>query len=72
MPIILVYCDSEATMSREYNKVYDGKFGHISLRHEYIRQLIVDVIISIVYMKSSDNLADPFTIKGNIHWFTNH
>ena len=58
-----------ATMSKAYSKIYNGKFRHISLRHEYVRQLIKDGIISIVYVKSSGNLADPFTKggKGNFH-----
>jgi hypothetical protein len=61
MPAISVYCDSQATMSKAYSKIYNGKSRHISLRHEYVRQLIEDGVISIVYVKSSSNLADPFT-----------
>ena len=61
MPAISVYCDSQATMSKAYSKIYNGKSWHISLRHEYVRQLIGDGIISIVYVKSSSNFADPFT-----------
>jgi hypothetical protein len=61
MPAISVYCDSQATMSKAYNKIYKGKSRHISLRHEYVRQLIEDGVISIVYIKSSSNLTNPFT-----------
>uniref|UniRef100_A0A2N9J2D4 Uncharacterized protein n=1 Tax=Fagus sylvatica TaxID=28930 RepID=A0A2N9J2D4_FAGSY len=61
MSAISIYCDSQATMSKAYNKIYNGKSRHISLRHEYVRQLIEDGVISIVYVKSSGNLADPFT-----------
>uniref|UniRef100_A0A2N9HPB4 Retrovirus-related Pol polyprotein from transposon TNT 1-94-like beta-barrel domain-containing protein n=1 Tax=Fagus sylvatica TaxID=28930 RepID=A0A2N9HPB4_FAGSY len=63
MPAISLYCDSESTMSKAHSKVYNGKSRHISLRHEYVRQLIVDGIITIVFVRSSKNLADPF-IKG--------
>ena len=48
-------------MSKAYSKIYNEKFRHISLRHEYVRQLIEYGIIFIVYVKSSSNLADPFT-----------
>ncbi len=48
-------------MSRAYNKVYNGKSRHISLRHEYVRQLIKDSVITVTYVKSIDNLADPLT-----------
>ena len=61
MPAISLRCDSQATMSRALNKVYNGKSRHISLRHEYVRQLISDGIITITYVKSCNNLADPFT-----------
>ena len=61
MPAIFVYCDSLATMSKAYSKIYNEKFRHISLRHEYVRQLIEDGIISIVYVKSISNLTNPFT-----------
>jgi hypothetical protein len=61
MPAISLYCDSESTMYKAHSKVYNGKSRHISLQHEYVRQLIVDGIITIVFVRSSKNLADPFT-----------
>ncbi|KAH9656699.1 hypothetical protein KPL70_022787 [Citrus sinensis] len=61
MPSISLYCDSEATLSRAYNKVYNGKSRHISLRHEYMKQLIADGVINIVYVRTNKNLADPLT-----------
>jgi hypothetical protein len=61
MPAISLYCDSESTMSKAHSKVYNGKSRHISLRHECVRQLIVDGIITIVFVRLSKNLANPFT-----------
>jgi len=61
MPSISLYCDSEATLSRAYNKVYNGKSRHISLRHEYVKQLIANGVINIVYVRTNKNLADPLT-----------
>jgi hypothetical protein len=61
MPAISLRCDIEATMSRVYSKVYNRNSRHISLRHEYVKQLIIDGIITIVYVWSRKNLADPFT-----------
>ena len=57
----MVYCDSEATLSRAYSQMYNGKSRHIRLKHDYIRQLIESGTISIVYIKSNNNLADPLT-----------
>ena len=58
---ILIHCDNQATLIRAYNKIYNGKSRHISLRHDYVRELIDKSIISISYVKSCENLADPFT-----------
>ena len=56
-----MYCDSEATLSRAYSQIYNGKSRHIGLKYDYIRQLIESGTISIVYIKSNNNLADPLT-----------
>lgn len=59
IPNISVYCDSETTLGRVCSKMYNGKSRHIGLRHDYIRQLIESRIISIVYVRSNNNLAGP-------------
>ncbi|GJT64928.1 zinc finger, CCHC-type containing protein [Tanacetum coccineum] len=61
MSAIFLHCDSQSTLSRAYNKVYNGKSRHISLRHAYIKELISNGIITIEYIRSCKNLADPFT-----------
>ena len=59
--VISVYCNSKTTLGRAYNKMYNGKSRQIGLRHDYIRQLIESGTISIVYVRSNNNLADPLT-----------
>ena len=61
MPAVFLYRDSQTTMSKSFSKIYNGKFRHISLRHKFKRQLICDGIITIMYVRSYKNLADPFT-----------
>ena len=61
MPSIPMYCDSEATLSKVYNAVYNGKSRHIGLRHNYVRQLLESGTIKVVFVRSSKNLADPLT-----------
>ena len=41
--------------------MYNGKSRHISLKHDYIRQLIEYGTISIVYVRSNSNLANLLT-----------
>ena len=58
---VSIHCDSQATLTRAYSEVYNGKYRHISLRHEYVKKLIKDEIISLTFVRSSYNLADHFT-----------
>ena len=41
--------------------MYNGKSRHICRRHNTVRQLLSNGIISIDYIKSKDNLPDPLT-----------
>ena len=41
--------------------MYNGKSRHIRRRHNTIRKLISTGIISIDYVRSKDNIADPLT-----------
>ena len=41
--------------------VYNGKSQHIRRKHNSIRQLLFNEIISIVYVKSKENIANPLT-----------
>ena len=58
---ISIHCDSEATLSRAYSHVYNGKSRYIGLRHSYVRDLISNGVITIDYVRSSKNFADPLT-----------
>ncbi|GKC95859.1 hypothetical protein Tco_1161301 [Tanacetum coccineum] len=61
MPPISVHCDSQSTLSRAYNQVYNGMSRHIRLRHRQVNQLINDGVITVSFLRSSKILADPFT-----------
>ena len=41
--------------------MYNGKSRHIRCRHNSIRQLLSNGVISLDYVKSKDNIADPLT-----------
>src|SRR4051812_7396172 len=58
---VLIHCDSQATLARAFSEVYNGKSKHIGLRHSLVRKMIKDGIISLTYIQTSYNLADPFT-----------
>ncbi|KAB2622339.1 DNA polymerase zeta catalytic subunit-like [Pyrus ussuriensis x Pyrus communis] len=58
---ICIHCDSMAAQGRAKNAGYNGKSRHIRRRHKTIRQLLKNGTISIDYIKSKENIADPLT-----------
>ena len=61
VPAVCIHCDSQAAIGRARNVMYNGKSRHIRRRHDTVRQLLSSVIITIDYVKSKDNIADPLT-----------
>ena len=61
VPTICIHCDDQAAVSREQNLVYNDKSKHICRGYNIVRQLHSNGVISIDFVKSKDNLADPFT-----------
>ena len=60
-PSMSMHCDYQMTIAIAKNKSYNGKNRHIHLRHDVVKQLLGDGIISIDYVKSKVNLANPLT-----------
>lgn len=61
MPYVPIYCDSEATLLSIYNTVCNVNSRHVRLRHNFVRQLLDNGTIKVVYVKTTKNLADPLT-----------
>ena len=61
MPAICIHCDSQAAIGRARNVMYNGKSRHIRHRHDTIRQLLSSGIITLDFVRSKDNIADPLT-----------
>ena len=58
---ICINCDSQAAIGRAGSVMYNGESRHIRRRHNTVRQLLSTGIITIDYVKSSDNVSDPLT-----------
>ena len=56
-----MHYDCQAAISIAKNKTLNGKNKHIRLRNEVVKQLLVDEISSIDYVKSEVNLVDYLT-----------
>ncbi|GKB58389.1 zinc finger, CCHC-type containing protein, partial [Tanacetum coccineum] len=58
---ISILCDSAATLAKSYSQMYNGKSRHLGVRHSMIRELIMNGMVSIEFVRSHQNLADHFT-----------
>ena len=61
VPPICIHCDNQSAIGRAQNSMYNGKYRHIRRRHNTIKQQLSTRVISIDYVKSKDNIADPLT-----------
>ena len=60
-PLVSMHCDCQAAISIAKNKAFNRKNRRIRLRHEVVKQMLKDGIISIYYVKSEVNLAYHLT-----------
>ena len=60
-PSVSMHCDSQAAIGVANNQSYNGKRRHIRVRHAIVRDLIRNNVISLEYVKSERNIADPLT-----------
>ncbi|GKD91427.1 hypothetical protein Tco_1366934 [Tanacetum coccineum] len=58
---ISIHCDSAATLAKAYSQMYNGKSRHLGVRHSMIRELIMNGVTSIEFVRSQQNLADHLT-----------
>ncbi|KAL0373734.1 UNVERIFIED_CONTAM: Retrovirus-related Pol polyprotein from transposon TNT 1-94 [Sesamum radiatum] len=58
---VSLHCDSQAAIGIAKNYAYNGKRRHIRIRHSAVRELLKNGIISLEYVRSERNLADPLT-----------
>jgi hypothetical protein len=58
---ISIRCDIAATLAKAYSQMYNGKSRHLGVRHSMIRELIMNGVISIEFVRSQQNLADHLT-----------
>nr|GEX04837.1 zinc finger, CCHC-type [Tanacetum cinerariifolium] len=55
---ISIRCDSAATLAKAYSQMYNGKSRHLGVIHSMIHELITNVVVSIEFVTSQQNLVD--------------
>jgi len=61
IPPVLIHCDSTAAIGRVQNHYYNGKSRSIRRKHSTVRSYLNNGTISVTYVNTNDNLADPLT-----------
>ena len=60
-PSVSMRCDSQASIAKAKSKIFNGNNRHIRLRHNIVQQLLETGVISLEFVRSELNLADPLT-----------
>ncbi|GJT09859.1 zinc finger, CCHC-type containing protein [Tanacetum coccineum] len=58
---ISISCDSATTLAKTYSQMYNRKSIHLGVRHNMIRELITNGVVSIEFVRSQQNLDDYLT-----------
>ncbi|GJT60944.1 zinc finger, CCHC-type containing protein [Tanacetum coccineum] len=58
---ISICCDSATTLAKTYSQMYNGMSRHLGVTHSMIRELIMNEVVSIEFVRSQRNLADHLT-----------
>ena len=61
VPPICIHADSQSAIGRVQSNMYNGKSRHIRRRHNTIRQLLLTRVVSLDFVRSKYNIADPLT-----------
>nr|GEX23743.1 zinc finger, CCHC-type [Tanacetum cinerariifolium] len=57
---IFIRCDSAATMEKAYSQMYNEKSRHLGVRHNMIRELIMNRVVSIEFVSDEFPLPEDF------------
>ena len=61
IPPIPMHCDSQVATSKVTSRNFNEKRRHLRVRHKSIRNLISHGVISLDFVRSENNIADPLT-----------
>ena len=58
---IIIYCDNSSTISISKNPVQHSKTKHIYIQYHYIRELVDDKIVQLLYVPIAKQFVDILT-----------
>ena len=61
IPPLNIYCDNQDAIFWASSDCYDGNSRQVRLKHNHVRRLVEEGVISLQYLKSRFNFADPLS-----------
>nr|GEY03503.1 hypothetical protein [Tanacetum cinerariifolium] len=58
---IFIHCDSAATLAKAYCQIYNEKSRHLVVRLSTVRELIINGVIYVDFVRSQQNMTDHLT-----------
>lgn len=58
---LLLHCDNKSAIAMAKNPVFHSRTRHINIKHHFIRSVIEDGDVQLVFCNSQEQLADIFT-----------
>lgn len=71
----IIHCDNQGAICISHNPVNHGRTKHIDVKHHFLRQEIEKKTITLIYIKTEDNVSDILTkpvSKDKLQKFTNY
>jgi uncharacterized protein YlbG (UPF0298 family) len=56
----MVYCDNQSVIQVVENLVAHNKMKHVELHAHYLRQLVQENVVNLVYCRTDDQVVDIF------------
>ena len=60
---IIVQCDNIGAIFLAHNTKTSHRTKHIDTHYHFVREYVEDNVLKIVFVKSADNQADPYTMN---------
>ena len=58
---MFVFCDNQSAIDNSKNMIQHSRTKHIDIKHNFIRDLVAEKIISLHHIPTENQLADIFT-----------
>ena len=59
--LLTIYCDNTNAINISKNSVQHSRTKHIEIRHQFIRELVEDGILTLEFIHTDDQKVDLFT-----------